>query len=72
MTVQSISSHPKEPYTKKECTDSLNLSITKSDISTGSKNLINKNNAHSEGVGVERFNPDSNEIVLKNGRTIQY
>lgn len=34
--------------------------------------MINKNNAHSEGVGVDKFNPDKNEIVLKNGRVIQY
>lgn len=46
--------------------------IAKPDISTSSKNLINKNNAHSEGVGVEKFNPEKNEIVLRNGRTIQY
>lgn len=36
------------------------LRIAKPDISTGSKNLISKNNAHSEGVGVDRFNPDKN------------
>jgi hypothetical protein len=29
-------------------------------MSTGTKNLINKNNAHSEGVGVEKFNPEKN------------
>lgn len=46
--------------------------LAKPDVSTGSKNLINKNNAHSEGVGVDKFNPDNNEITLKNGRTIQY
>jgi hypothetical protein len=41
-------------------------------VSSGSKNLIGKMNAHSEGVGVDKFNPDKNEIVLKNGRAIQY
>ena len=31
-----------------------------------------KNNAHSDYVGVEKFNPDANEVVLRNGRTIKY
>lgn len=33
---------------------------------------INNYNAHSEGVGVAKFNPEQNEIELKNGRKIKY
>jgi hypothetical protein len=31
--------------------------LNKPDMSTSTKNLISKNNAHTEGVGVEKFNP---------------
>lgn len=41
-------------------------------MSTSTKNLINKNNAHTECVGVEKFNPENNEVTLRNGRTVQY
>ena len=33
---------------------------------------MHKNNAHSDYVGVEKFNPEANQVVLRNGRTIKY
>ena len=41
-------------------------------MAVGAKQCISKNNGHSEAVGVEKINPDNNEIVLKNGRVIGY
>ena len=34
--------------------------------------MICKNVGQSDYVGVEKINPDNNEVTLKNGRTIQY
>jgi NADH dehydrogenase FAD-containing subunit len=48
------------------------LRATKTDMCLSTRSLINKHNAHTDSVGVEKFKPDSNEIVLRNGRTIQY
>lgn len=36
------------------------------------KKSMSKFAVGSEGQGITKFNPDNNEIVLKNGRTIQY
>ena len=41
-------------------------------MAVAAKQCISKNNAHSENVGVDRINPDNNEIVLRNGRVIGY
>ena len=41
-------------------------------MGAATRGCINKNNAHSENVGVEKINPDNNEIVLRNGRKIAY
>lgn len=41
-------------------------------MSAAAKGSISKNNAHSEGVPVEKINANNNEVVLRNGRTIGY
>lgn len=47
-------------------------SITKFKFSTPTRQTLNKNNGQSDYVGVDRFIPDKNEVVLRNGRTIKY
>ena len=41
-------------------------------MNTATRGAISKNNANSESVPVEKINPDNNEVVLRNGRTIGY
>jgi hypothetical protein len=36
------------------------------------KSFISKNNAHTDLVGVDKYEPENSQIVLKNGRVIQY
>jgi len=49
-----------------------NFRIVKTDMALSARSIISKNNAHTDSVGVDKFKPESNEIVLRNGRTIQY
>jgi NADH dehydrogenase FAD-containing subunit len=46
--------------------------ITKFNCSTPTRQVLSKNNGGSDYVGVDKFNPDANEVVLRNGRTIKY
>ena len=46
--------------------------ITKFNYSAPTRQVISKNNGQSDYVGVDKFNPDANEVVLRNGRTIKY
>jgi NADH dehydrogenase FAD-containing subunit len=46
--------------------------VAKTNASLVTRSIINKHNAHTDAVGVDKFKPESNEIVLRNGRTIQY
>ena len=43
-----------------------------SNFGTPTRQTLCKNNAQSDYVGVEKFNPNASEIVLRNGRTIKY
>lgn len=45
---------------------------TKTEYAPFAKMSISMFNAHSEGVGVDKFFPEQNEIQLKNGRKIKY
>lgn len=56
----------------KASNDKDNLRTSKTDMGLSTRSLINKHNAHTDSVGVDKFKPESNEIVLRNGRTIQY
>jgi len=47
-------------------------SITKFNYGTPTRQTVCKNNGQSDYVGVEKFNPNNNEIVLRNGRSIKY
>ena len=46
--------------------------VTKFNFASATRTLISKNVAHSDAVGVEKINPDSSEVTLRNGRTIKY
>jgi sulfide:quinone oxidoreductase len=46
--------------------------ITKFNYSSPTRQVISKNNGQSDYVGVDKFHPDANEVVLRNGRTIKY
>lgn len=46
--------------------------IAKFKFCSSTRPYMHKNNAHSDYVGVEKFNPEANEVVLRNGRTIKY
>ena len=48
------------------------LSIAKFKFCSSTRPFLCKNNALSDYNGVEKFKPDANEIVLRNGRTIKY
>jgi hypothetical protein len=47
-------------------------SITKFNFGAPTRQLISKNIGQSDYVGIEKINPESNSVTLRNGRTIQY
>lgn len=60
MIILSTNSQPKELPTNKASNNVLLCRILKPEMSSGTKNMISKNNANSESIGVEKFNPDNN------------
>jgi hypothetical protein len=60
MIIPSTNSQLKELPTNKASNHVLIRRLLKPDMTSGTKNMISKNNANSESIGVEKFNPDNN------------
>ena len=72
MITQSLTITLNATSTNKECKQQYILSITKFNHGGPTRQVVSKNIAQSDYVGVEKINPQANQVTLKNGRTIQY
>ena len=63
---------PNEISTNKDGNDRNMLSITKFNYGGPTRQLVTKNIGSSDYIGVEKIDPQANQVTLKNGRVIEY